>query len=140
MPRKRRVKMSYYFIVDNYRIGNQEEYEEYIMKVKPIVEAYGGIYLVRTDKVTSMNEARKPDRSIVIQFPDKKMIEQCFSSNEYKKIMNKRIKNVDSRAIIVPGLEEENESTSDKNWFSGNGASKEICICVFNRSTVLLFD
>lgn len=107
--------MSYYFIVDNYRIGNQEEYEEYIMKVKPIVEEYGGIYLVRTDKVTSMNEARKPDRSIVIQFPDKKMIEQCFSSNEYKKIMNKRIKNVDSRAIIVPGLGEENESTSDKN-------------------------
>ena len=36
--------------------------------------------------------------------------------------------------------EEENESTSDKNWFSGNGASKEVCICVFNRSTVLLFD
>ena len=58
MPRKRRVKMSYYFI---------------------------------------------------------EMIKQCFSSNEYKKIMNKRIKNVDSRAIIVPGLEEENESTSDKN-------------------------
>ena len=58
MPRKRRVKMSYYFI---------------------------------------------------------EMIKQCFSSNEYKKIMNKRIKNVDSRAIIVPGLEAENESTSDKN-------------------------
>ena len=81
MPRKRRVKMSYYFI---------------------------------------------------------EMIKQCFSSNEYKKIMNKRIKNVDSRAIIVPGLEAENESTSDKNWFSGNGASKEVCICVYKRMGITL--
>ena len=103
----------YYFIVDNYINGDPEEYAIYIELVKPIVEAYGGEYLVRTDAVESWNELRKPNRCIVIRFPNRDAIENCFTSEQYKKIMSKRTKHVDSRAIIVPGMEEAYESTSN---------------------------
>ncbi|WP_455195168.1 DUF1330 domain-containing protein [Eubacterium ramulus] len=73
--------------------------------VKRIVEAYGGEYLVRTDAVESWNERRKPDRCIVIRFPNREAIENCFASEQYKKIMSKRTEHVDSRAIIVPGMD-----------------------------------
>ena len=94
----------YYFIVDNYINGDAEEYAAYIEQVKPMVESYGGRYL-----------DRKPDRSIVICFPDREAIEKCFSSEPYRKIMEKRTNNVDSRAIIVPGTEEENKVTPNQN-------------------------
>lgn len=105
----------YYFIVDNYINGEPKEYAKYIEQVKPIVEAYGGEYLARTDAVESWSELRKPDRCIVIRFPNREAIESCFSSEQYKKIMAKRTKNVDSRAIIVSGMEEMHENTSDQN-------------------------
>ena len=95
----------YYFIVDNYINGDPKEYAIYIELVKPIVEAYGGEYLVRTDAVESWNERRKPDRCIVIRFPNREAIENCFASEQYKKIMSKRTEHVDSRAIIVPGMD-----------------------------------
>lgn len=103
----------YYFIVDNYINGDLEEYTMYIDLVKPIVEAYGGEYLVRTDEVESWNELRKPNRCIVIRFPNREAIDNCFASEQYKKIMTKRTEHVDSRAIIVSGMEEVYESTSN---------------------------
>lgn len=41
------------------------------------------------------------------------VIENCFTSEQYKKIMSKRTEHVDSRAIIVPGMEEVYENTSN---------------------------
>lgn len=108
--------MSYYFIVDTYiRENDSGEYNDYIAEVKPIVERFGGKYLVRTNTVISLNDGRCPQRSIVIEFPDKAALDHCFSSDAYKAIMMKRINSVDSRAIIVPGIDEEigHESTSD---------------------------
>ena len=46
----------------------------------------------------------------MIEFPDLEMLESCFSSAEYKAIMMKRVNSVDSRALIVPGIEEEGEN------------------------------
>lgn len=100
--------MSCYFIVSVYEDeGRKENYAEYIKLVKPIVEKYEGEYLVRTDDVFTLSDSWKPDRLIVIRFPDRKALDQCFSSKEYIDIMHKRETDVDSRAIIVGGLDED---------------------------------
>lgn len=99
--------MSCYFIVSVYEDEDRREnYAEYIKLVKPIVERHGGEYLVRTDVVFSLSDSWKPDRFIVIRFPDRKALDHCFSSKEYVDIMHKRETDVDSRAIIVGGLDE----------------------------------
>lgn len=100
--------MSCYFIVSVYEDeGRKENYAEYIKLVKPIVEKYEGEYLVRTDDVFTLSDSWKPDRLIVIHFPDRRALDQCFSSKEYIDIMHKRETDVDSRAIIVGGLDED---------------------------------
>lgn len=95
--------MSCYFIVDTYidENRNQSEYEEYIALVKPIVESYGGEYLVRSNKVSALSDKRNPQRVIIIRFPAREELEKCFASAEYLEIMSKREENVDSRALIV---------------------------------------
>ncbi|MGM9647490.1 MAG: DUF1330 domain-containing protein [Eubacteriales bacterium] len=97
--------MAYYFMVDTYipQNGNRDEYDFYIEKVRPIVESYGGEYLVRTEEIKSLSEQRTPQRVILIRFPSKERLEACFASDEYRAIMMKRVSSVDARAIIVEG-------------------------------------
>lgn len=54
-----------------------------------------------SEHLQSLSEHRKPQRIIVIKFPSRKELEDCFSSKEYKAIMGKRIRTVDARAVIA---------------------------------------
>lgn len=98
--------MAWYFMVDTYIDGEKGrgEYEDYIRLVKPIVERYGSEYLVRTEEVCHLCAGRTPQRVIVIRFAAREALDACFSSDEYKAIMSKRKKSVDSRAVIAEGL------------------------------------
>ena len=94
-----------FFIIDVYIDENKGRgsYDDYIEKVKPIVENYGGVYMARTENVTSLSPLRKPDRVIIIRFPSREKLDACFSSEEYRQIMHERIDSVDARAVIVEG-------------------------------------
>ena len=83
------------------RAEGRGEYDEYIELVKPIVEAHNGEYIVRSEKIIPLNEARNPQRIIIIRFPSKKELSDCFSSQEYRDIQEKRVSSVDARAVIV---------------------------------------
>lgn len=97
--------MSCYFIVDVYIDENKGRgaYEDYIEKVKPIVESFGGEYLVRTENIRALSPLRTPQRVIVIRFPSRKKLDACFASDEYRQIKHEREDNVDARALIVEG-------------------------------------
>lgn len=102
---EREMRIPYFLLIDTYISGKTPmEYEEYINEVKPIVENFGGHYLTRTNDVISLDEKRCPQRIIVIEFPTKEALDSCFTSEKYKSIMMKRVNNVDSRAVIVPGM------------------------------------
>ena len=95
--------MACFFIVDTYIDKNKGRgsYDDYIEQVKPIVERYGGKYLARTENVTALSPLRKPDRVIIIQFPSREKLADCFASDEYRLIMHERADSVDARALIV---------------------------------------
>ena len=97
--------MSCYFIVDVYidEKKGRGSYADYIEKVKPIVEGFGGEYLIRTENIVSLSPLRSPDRVIVIRFSSREKLDACFASDEYQKIMHERADNVDARALIVEG-------------------------------------
>ncbi len=93
----------FYFIVtiESEKTKEQNEYEEYIRLVKPIVEKYGGKYLVRSNKITALQKNWNPRRVIIIEWKTREQITECFSSEEYKRIVAKRENSVNSNAIIV---------------------------------------
>ena len=57
--------MECYFMVDTYidEKKGRGMYDEYIRKVKPIVESFGGEYLLRTEKIFSLHPERKIGRA-----------------------------------------------------------------------------
>lgn len=97
--------MSCYFVVDVYidKERGRGMYDDYIRKVKPIVESYGGEYLARTEKISSLHPGRNPQRVILIRFPSRQALDDCFGSEAYQTIMHERIDSVDARGIIVEG-------------------------------------
>ena len=67
--------MTAYLIVDT-KINDEELYEEYKIRAKPIVESYGGEYLVRGGFTTvSENELWTPTRLVVVRFPSREAAE-----------------------------------------------------------------
>ncbi len=77
-------------------------YDQYVEKVKPIVESFGGTYLVRTEKIDQpFPGSWNPDRVIVIRFENRETCDRCFASEEYRKIMGLRTESVKASAIIV---------------------------------------
>ena len=92
-----------YFII-NIKIPDPDKrcyYDEYIEKVKPIVEKFGGRYIIRSERITALSDSWKPDRIIVIQFTNKEKIYAWLSSPEYKVIASLRENSVESEAVIV---------------------------------------
>ncbi|MGN0715524.1 MAG: DUF1330 domain-containing protein, partial [Anaerovoracaceae bacterium] len=95
--------MACYFLIDTYidTARGRGEYDQYIEAVRPIVEHYGGEYLLRTEQVASLAAERQPQRVIVIRFPSRKALDACFGSAEYQAIAGKRAGSVDARAVIA---------------------------------------
>ena len=99
--------MACYFIVNVFIPdgADRSPYDGYIAAVKPIVEGYGGRYLVRTENIDSFEAGEKPDRIIVVRFPDRASLDRCFASAEYRAIMGGRTGTVRTKAYIAEGSE-----------------------------------
>ena len=76
-------------------------YDEYIARVKPVVESHGGEYIVRSEQVAPFAGTWQPDRVIVICFDDRKQLDKCFSSPEYLAVKTLRESSVETTAFIV---------------------------------------
>lgn len=83
--------------------GSQQrgEYDAYIEQVKPVVENFGGKYLVRGNVSRHLAGEWQPDRVIVIEFPDAQSMTACFDSPEYRWIESMRTLSVHSSAVAV---------------------------------------
>ncbi len=95
--------MAAFFIVNIEIPDNNERssYDEYIAKVKPVVESYGGNYIIRSENITAFAGTQKPDRVIVIRFDSRQQLDNCFSSAEYVAVKGLREKSVTTNAFIV---------------------------------------
>ncbi len=80
---------------------NRTPYDRYIAEVRPIVESYGGEYLIRSENVGHVAGDWTPDRVIVVRFPDMQALQSCFASPEYTAIEGLRSGTVNADIVIV---------------------------------------
>ena len=96
--------MSVYMIGD-VDIYNMEEYKKYMEKVRPMIESYGGEYLIRGGEIDSLEtNLWKPTRMVLVKFPNKEIAMEWYNSDEYKPYKNIRLTNATSNILVVEGL------------------------------------
>jgi len=96
--------MRVYLIID-IKIRDKEKFNKYLEKAKPIVESFGGHYLVREGKVTPLSDVWEPERIVIIKYKNKQSLRECFASERYLNIKHLREESIDFNSIMV----EENE-------------------------------
>jgi len=95
--------MSIYMVIES-QVRDAVLYHRYIELVAPIVEQYGGRYLVRGGKVTPLGDGWNPERMIILEFPAEEFVRQWLSSPEYQKIAPLREKGAATRAVLLEGV------------------------------------
>ena len=98
------MKQNNFYLIGDVDIHNINEYKIYIQNVKPIVEKYGGEYLVRGGEIIEKEiNLWKPKRFVLVRFPDKSSALKFYNSKEYKPYKNIRLKNATSTITFAEG-------------------------------------
>ena len=91
------------FVIANIDVKNPEAYKEYIDKVKPIVEKFGGEYLVRNGEYKVIDGEWKYPRTVIIKFPTYEKALEWYNSEEYQPVKPIRLANSVANGIIIEG-------------------------------------
>jgi uncharacterized protein (DUF1330 family) len=91
------------FLVVEIKVKDSDLYAQYVDRVRSIVEAHGGTYLVRGGAITPLGGGWRPERVVIVQFGSLERLRQCFSSSEYRELAPLREASTESRAIAVEG-------------------------------------
>jgi uncharacterized protein (DUF1330 family) len=84
------------YLVVEHTITNPEKFEEYRVKVGPMIEKHGGRYLTKggSHKLLEVDR-RPPDRVVIIEFPDMAALNAWYTSPEYQPLIALRQSAVD---------------------------------------------
>lgn len=98
--------MSPYYLIADVRIDDTNAYEEYKARAKPLVESYGGEYLVRGgDFQVLEGDYFSPRRLVLIRFPSKEACEKFYADPAYQEARAVRLPASDMSLIGVEGFE-----------------------------------
>ena len=92
------------YVIANINVKNSEAYKEYVGKVKPTVEKFGGKYLVRNGEFKVIDGEWKHPRTVVIKFPTYEKASEWYNSEEYKPVKTIRLANSVANGIIIKGV------------------------------------
>ncbi len=105
------------YVIANIDVKNPEAYKEYVGKVVPTVQKFGGEYLVRAGEykvidgewkyprtVVIIDGEWKYPRTVVIKFPTYEKALEWYDSEEYKPVKPIRLANSVANGIIIKGV------------------------------------
>ena len=97
--------MSAYLIVD-IEVKDAAGYEEYKRMAAESIRAFGGRYLVRGGAAEVLEGDWEPGRLVVLEFPGVERARAWWSSEEYRKAREIRLRTAGCRMVLVEGLQE----------------------------------
>ncbi|AJT64633.1 DUF1330 domain-containing protein [Streptomyces chattanoogensis] len=95
--------MTAYVIADVQLTGDAEEVEQYRANVLATLEPYGGRFLVRGGEFQVLEGDWQPGRIVVVEFPSVEAAQAWNDSAAYQEIAPLRIRNTDSKRLLVEG-------------------------------------
>ncbi len=94
--------MSAYMVVQ-LEWTSPEARTEYTKSLTGMVEKYGGRFIVASSDVKVVEGHWKPGRLVIVEFPTMKSLADWYESEEYRPLLELRLKNARCDAIMVQG-------------------------------------
>ncbi len=99
--------MSAYVIYD-VDIRDPKRYQDFMVKVKPAIEAAGGRYLARGGEHKVIEGDWEPRRLVLFEFPSMAQAEEFYNSDLYQGYKSIRDECSSGNVVIVQGCEDDN--------------------------------
>ena len=90
------------YIIAHITVTDPEPYKDYVRLDTPIIEGFGGRFIVRGGK-SEVVEGEAHARHVVIEFPDYASAMACYRSPEYQKVADIRRATAESVILVVEG-------------------------------------
>ena len=75
------------YLIADVEVHDPDIYAEYRRQVLPLIQQYGGRFIVRGGAHEVLEGAWKPQRIVVIEFPDMATLKTWYNSPEYAKLI-----------------------------------------------------
>jgi uncharacterized protein (DUF1330 family) len=93
--------MSVYYIAEHI-ITDPVKFEEYRVKVAPMIASYGGRYITKAGSHKFPECPHwKPERVVIIEFPSMGRLDAWYTSTEYQPLMALRKDSTDEKDMVI---------------------------------------
>jgi uncharacterized protein (DUF1330 family) len=98
-----RCKMPAYYIGEHI-VSDFALFDDYLTKVVPMIERFGGRYLTKAGSHEILEGDWKPNRVVIIEFPDIASIKNWYRAPEYQPLIALRRSAATDVMIILEGM------------------------------------
>lgn len=92
--------MSLFMVISTTKILDEKNYNEYVKRARPIIESYGGKYLLQSGKFIASKDW-EAEKIVIIKFENKEQLDKCFQSPEYQEIIPLREGSIESKFVML---------------------------------------
>lgn len=89
------------YLIANIEVTDPTKFEEYRQKVVPVIEKFGGRYLVRGGEIRRLEG--NLNRLVVLEFPTLEAAQHFYDSPEYQPILKLRLDSARSDLVLAEG-------------------------------------
>ncbi|MGR3758093.1 MAG: DUF1330 domain-containing protein [Tranquillimonas sp.] len=91
------------YIIGHITVTDPDAYKEYVERDTPILEGFGGRFIVRGGR-SEAPEGPMKDRHVVVEFPDFEAARRAYHSAEYQDVLKIRRATAESDIVLVEGV------------------------------------
>ena len=92
--------MGVFLVISTSKIVDRKKYEAYVKQARPIIEGYGGTYILQSGNVIASKDW-ETEKIVIISFKNKEQLDHCFHSSEYQQIVHLRETSIESRFVMI---------------------------------------
>jgi len=100
--------MPVYFYA-NIRVSDEAEYNEYLAHVDEVFMRFAGEYLVVDESPEVLEGKWGYTKSVLIKFDSREEFMLWYYSDDYQQILKHRLRGAESDAVLLHGIDDEEE-------------------------------
>lgn len=96
--------MAYGYVVSQVKVTDEEALDEYRAGVLPVMQKFGGEFLVRGGRQEWLEGAEPMPRQVVMRFPSYQHALDWYQSPEYARLKQIRLNGMEGNIFLVEGV------------------------------------
>ncbi len=91
------------YVISDLDIQDASQLQDYVRLVPPLVEKFGGRYIVRRGPIETLEGEWRTSGLVIVEFPTAAQAREWYGSPEYQQVKARHFKGAKRNLILVEG-------------------------------------